>query len=580
LKQPNDPDILLLNIGNTNEYAVGFARQKRVALHLDPSNDDESSDSSSDATSYPTTTSCFTPDHAARLFQKRDSYKWNVLDCLSIVDLKLSDTTCGVFQINWGKVGAADLMQNHSALAKTILYSLECVLPFHARRGVLGNHLPLALLAGKKKDPVYEPITETEQEVLDTEKQTKLLDETPEVLQDKANKLQWVSGRLEVPLACGDRFYFNVQDFGPFCDDGGEEEEICARQAASLYLETLLFGLTAALSVQSNFASDGPLRPAVPASGQFLKIDGKTILNLSFCSSPIPGANVVSHDRKSSNWKTSQGELFKGRLSVNDLFPKKTSSVLLFFDTKLSHEGDVVVKVSSIAVHKLLVAPVKAWIALRTIRHSRKYALLKEIRSVLKAAVETTGGQVTIMDDLSKQGYEILQPIDHPGDLHALWGGFQKFVKTVLIPLADLGIVHPDIRPGYDLTSNILCKLEGNGDRGGQKATMKLIDYESLLHFIQWTPPFDDDRYIRRGIDWEAETFVWWQCLGVAYSWKEKITGDQFREGGGMEKLQDFVLTSVGDGPVWLEKFKDVATGTINANNIKAVLQDLANELV
>jgi hypothetical protein len=44
------------------------------------------------------------------------------------------------------------------------------------------------------------------------------------------------------------------------------------RQEASHCPETLLFGLTAAMSVQSNFAKDGPLWPAVPFSGQSLMI--------------------------------------------------------------------------------------------------------------------------------------------------------------------------------------------------------------------------------------------------------------------------------------------------------------------
>jgi hypothetical protein len=53
-----------------------------------------------------------------------------------------------------------------------------------------------------------------------------------------------------------------------------------------------------------------------------------------------------------------------------------------------------------------------------------------------------------MMNDLSKQEYEILKPIDHPEELRFLWICFQKLVKTVLIHLGDLDIVHQDIHPG------------------------------------------------------------------------------------------------------------------------------------
>jgi hypothetical protein len=71
LELHNDPDILLLSIGNTKEYANGFARQKRVALHLNPINEKESVEySDDDDTSYPATTSLSTTDHAAFLLKK------------------------------------------------------------------------------------------------------------------------------------------------------------------------------------------------------------------------------------------------------------------------------------------------------------------------------------------------------------------------------------------------------------------------------------------------------------------------------------------------------------------------------
>ncbi len=71
------------------------------------------------------------------------------------------------------------------------------------------------LLAEQKEDRSFQLI-EKELQVINPE--------MPQVLQpkDKANMVRWVSGRIEIPLACGDRFYYTLQDFGRFSDDGDE----------------------------------------------------------------------------------------------------------------------------------------------------------------------------------------------------------------------------------------------------------------------------------------------------------------------------------------------------------------------
>ncbi len=590
LEEQNDENILLLKIGKGEDYAVGIARQKPVALNLDPS-EDESFSSTEGFTSY-RMTSQSTPDHVACLFQKLNN-QWDVLDCFSVVELKLSDTTCGNFDVTNDVIGDANLFRNHSALGQTILYNFDCVLLHHARRGVSLGHLPLAILAGKKKT-----LSESDRDQgLKPNRKAKLLAgkmerknltgpkgkaqevRNPKKMNKKPEKrvdVRWVSGRVEVPSACGNAFSYSVQDFGLFCDDG-VDEILSVRKAASLYLETLLFGLKVALSVQSNFANDGPLRPAVPASGKSLMI-GDAKLELAFCVSPIRGANVVWHDSESEGWKSSQGEVFKGRLNLGDfLDPKKPAPSFLFFsDDEINMEEDVVVKVSSMAVHNLLILPERAGNVLYRIQLSRDDDLLKEIRSVVKAVVETDVGLITIMKDLSKQGYKMLKPINYPGKLSVLWSGFQKLVQGVLIPLAAIGIIHPDIRPGYDVTSNILYKLEEN-ESMNESSTMKLIDYESLVRFAVWTAPSNDGRYINSE-SLDAVAFVWWQCMGVAYMWKEKITADEFRQGRGMADLRSFLLD--GGGPEWLEKFKDIASGKMDASHVTATLHLLANEFV
>ena len=46
----------------------------------------------------------------------------------------------------------------------------------------------------------------------------------------------------------------------------------------------------------------------------------------------------------------------------------------------------------------------------------------------------------------------------------SLWKCFSELVTTLLLPLAESEITHPDIRPGYDWTSNILVN-ESDGKK-------------------------------------------------------------------------------------------------------------------
>jgi hypothetical protein len=552
--QQNETNLLVLKIGKTEQYAVGFSRQKAVAGNLKPTKDEGYISANSRSLAM---TSQSTPtDHNVCLFQKR-SNKWTVLDCFSIVELKLSDTTCDDFEMTAGEVLGVDFFEKHSALGQTILYNLDGVLLYHARRGVLEDHLPLAMVAGKKER------NETSDGVED--------------VKQKKTKLRWVSGSLDVPRACGGQFLYSVTGFGTF-ENNKEKEKLSVTQAVSVYLETLLFGLIIAKTVQNNLVNGGTLQPGVPASGRSLMI-GDSILNLSFCSSPITGANGVWRESNSRGWKTSQGELFQGRLTVGDIFCESNDiSTLCFYDKEVANEeANVVVKVSSITVHKLLIRPKDAFRALDVIHRKSNYDLLKEVQSVLKAVVETDAGMVTVMKDLSKQGYEMLQPRLHRDHLSVLWIAFEELVEKVLLPFANLGIIHPDIRPGYDITSNILCKVEGNQGRI-ECATMQLIDYESLVQCNAWSdPPNGDDRYISREVEWDAVTFVWWQCLGVAYSWKERIIAKQLRQKG-MTYLKGLVRKRE-EGPEWLRKFHGFR-GKVELDDVKNLLRELAKEFV
>ena len=84
------------------------------------------------------------------------------------------------------------------------------------------------------------------------------------------------------------------------------------------------------------------------------------------------------------------------------------------------------------------------------------------VGEVLIAAYRTDSGMVTIMHDLTNSGYKILKPKEE-ADLYVLWEAFSVLVKSVLVPMADARIIHPDIRPGWDDTANILVRMGANG---------------------------------------------------------------------------------------------------------------------
>jgi hypothetical protein len=196
--------------------------------------------------------------------------------------------------------------------------------------------------------------------------------------------------------------------------------------------------------------------------------------------------------------------------------------------------------------------------------------LRNEIGTVLRAAVEMEVGLVTIMADLSKQGYGPLRPADQPGKVAVLWEAFTQLVKYVLLPLATIGIVHVDIRAGYDETSNIFCKL----DKKGETASMKLVDYESLVQLKKWKPSSLDGRYIRKERRWNATRFVWWQCIIVAYTWHGKVNEITLKTTRVME-LQRRLMEGANDLG-WLADFAHWARGIITSDTVRETLTAIA----
>ncbi len=533
------------------EYAVGFTRSMHPSLDLFKNhqrNETYRSDSSNDSDNRILQTS----QHLVCLFRQNVSNEddeWEPIDCFSMVKLQTSDRNCGTFERDDDKNVelSNDLEDEHEPFGHVVCNTVESILPYHVRRGKLdGNELllPLAMVTAAVK----------------TDRSVKNESNLKSKQQEPLVRVRWVSGQLHVPKACGDRFYYSVKDFGHFGD------ELSLEHALSLYLDTLLFGLKVAVQVCDEFVN-GNLSSPQPASGRYLMI-GEKHLTPTLCASPIKGANPIHGVTGRS---INQGELFHGRLKLDEIFAERR---VIFKSSTVdrTQELEVLVKVSSTAVHSLLVRPIDTTLALYlqpTECSNELKGALEEVGTVLYAVVRLTSGIMTIMADLPQERYKTLHPNLY--NLEVLWGGFSKLVKDVLLPMAEFAeAIHGDIRPGYDLTCNIFVDESMGG------ATLKLIDYESFVWYPQWYAPAAN--YLRREYKRDAVTFVWWQCVSVAYFWSEKLDVDSRTKDDRfeLELMKSMLLYNV-EGPDWLMKLRDQAKGKVSKEEVENVLVVLAD---
>jgi hypothetical protein len=142
---------------------------------------------------------------------------------------------------------------------------------------------------------------------------------------------------------------------------------------------------------------------------------------------------------------------------------------------------DVLVKVSSLSCFGLLTGT-QGFLWVMEKNFSKK--IQKALAPSLCAVYQAENGLVQVLPDLRIEKYGPLKPkcLKKNGYWTAMWDGFCDLVEATLLPLAGKGIVHPDIRPGFDLTANILVKTQPKPPT----VTMRLIDLDSLISFKSW----------------------------------------------------------------------------------------------
>lgn len=441
-------------------------------------------------------------DHSCVLLKKRTDGVFSVIETSANIELKTEPNSCRLEEevgLEPRKLKKPDLVGKDGALAQSIAYTLSEVWPCLARRGMktdvaeTQSNVPFGLLACRLKE-----MKKTKQKSATSAKKMKR----------SLNETRWAVGNLAIPNICGGRFQYQINSFGSF-------ESSASSQALAAYLSVMTDGIKFLQSLRTR-QSFTPYS----LSGQQLRF-GAQPLHLSYYKSPFTvgkwGAPI------------SQGEFWNGTMSREELSTLTTDfnddDDFVVFNDDLSTEGDlsVMVKVSSRAVFNSLISPQIAFKALK--KYKRHLAAQRQLERSKNSQVLIAvwnpfdEGLVAIMHDISTTHSDL-----RPGDLIEnssvslcdLWRHFRTFVLEQLIPLASAGIIHPDIRAGYDWTANIMAKNDGSD--------MLLVDFESLVPARSYAFSGSDKhrRYFDVPEEGNAFSFVCLQCIVIAVAWSQQ----------------------------------------------------------
>jgi hypothetical protein len=200
------------------------------------------------------------------------------------------------------------------------------------------------------------------------------------------------------------------------------------------------------------------------------------------------------------------------------------------------------VKVSCASVHSLAIHHRHCDKALYTLHVAciRNNTLKKEISKVLLGFCYRTKSEsfVTVMEDL-QAGEKDFKVLDHQilrnqGKLPQLWSVFCVLVQSLLLPMADVNVIHWDIRSDKIHTYNILVDenpTDGCGDSADTLA-LHLIDFDSLVICgttigtrQDYAVYMDDLENFGAGKSESAHLYLLWQVLWIAYTWYPSTSG-------------------------------------------------------
>jgi len=418
----------------------GFTTTQAVVKREDEETEtDESSRSTQDSNNSSGCPSC--DHHACVIFDESGK---NATDVMALVELTMSDCSCGPIQVEEFKgtknAQHLDLFEDHSIIGQNIIHILDRVIPDQVRNNVQPKEIPIMILAAKRGN-----------EEDDKGKKRKFND----------GKLSFVRGDVHIPKGFGDSFAYSVSCFGDF---NQHKEGIAA------YINTLCFGADAA---EEACKHDISKHLAVLCSSEH-KLLGSPIPFCKLIASPIPEDSRLGSP--TSGPQIYRAELFEAVVSRQFFSNIKAEATWISDEVhsverimnNIGKQSYVVVKVSSAAVHNTVMKPS----ALEAIFQKLKCKALSDV--LIGVWRPSPSNLVTIMKDLRKDHYRSLEPDKIP-DVTVLWNSFATLVKELLLPFARQGVVHCGIRPGWDHTASLMWN-----NNAGEGIQLRLIDYESL----------------------------------------------------------------------------------------------------
>jgi hypothetical protein len=481
--------------------------------------------------------------HRASVDDCRD---WEVYRILAAVEFKLHSATPMPFVMKSSQDSSDDdgeeydetsegpdgvdpdsisLKHEHGPLAQAVMYALGLVLWDRAVLGLqLPESIPLSAVAIKQESK-----RRREEDSTHKRKAT-----------EKPDSTHWLHGNLIIPKDCGGAFTFNVDAFAMFQSSSG-------MSALAAYLDVMKDGFAQAEGWLAGLGGGYPPTPR-PMTGRELRFGGGSgdlaAASVRFLSSPAAASSSSSGEAR---FRTSQGELFGGTVDLKAVFDGTAARAAADgrpdrrvhwsrTDFAAGEQRHVLVKVTSLPCYGLLTGDRGFLLQMQghgAFSPDSARAVLQLLKDSLYGVFLPEGGAgvVQLMPNLLEHGYQQLRPalsLRSPESWTAMWNAFKALVVDVLVPLALRGVVHVDVRPGFDVTANLLFS-----DR---PAKMLLIDLDSLILFDFWVPVSPRGRsknLILARADplnpTSALEYVLWQVVCLAETWIAGTCADGVR---------------------------------------------------
>ena len=419
-------------------------------------------------------------DHATVVFH--DGTNPTIRDCTAVVELKTDVTNCRTLKVYAeGVYDKPDLAKDHAALGQALAYNASHVLHCLRRNGVQDvMTLPLLTVACRTKE-------------------TRKAKDSPYCM---------VRGEITLPTTIGEQFSYAMKEVVEFESDRWQE------RAATAYVKVMTEGLRLAERIRNRVQL--PLEKPALLCGQQLIYNGRLYpCEVVGCPIPHPRKDVKVYG--DLDFTVRQGELVRCPPLPIGESENEANRQSEEEEYTTEFDGSVLIKVTCPAVHEYLIHPERASAAIDRVQGKHPTALEEVLRT--SVCHDESGTLVTIQHDMRAKGYNDFMPKSMcAGRKSVVWEAMKELVERVLRPMAKCGVIHADLRFGWERTYNVVAS---------PTLKLQIIDLESLtgtlegfatgtgtfsFQMLQGTVPRGDREK-------KALGFLWWQLVIAGVAW-------------------------------------------------------------